>query len=1069
MLVLMCCALFGLLQLVKVNAYYVDRIVSIGASSMTSANPAVDPLGNILMGGYTSNPSVRVYDIHGDLQATITPPGSGNRAFVVKFFPNGTMWWYATMSGDVTLKFINGDSYGHVIVYGKYTQQMNVYDSFGDIVRTFNTTPNGNVFVNSWSNNGTFLWLAKSESQGFQMLGGGSVALSGDILLTVSSGSGTFSMVGSDNISITRSGTSMLMYAIKINLNGTVAWLAKSRTVSFMSILAASVTISNFNGIVAVTGGVRCDEGIQVFNSTDQFVKSYSMSSSNYCSFIIIYDQFGNKPKAIFMRAVQFSVELNGVEIDPASNVYVKCEAEGAQVDILGEDGFTLQAQLMLASSLLSFVAKFSASGAYQWLVQFSLAGTPYYTPAGLWMNSDGLLSFTIGSTSGKMQIRDSAQTNYTVSPMVKSIGRAVVFVDSNGLVQPSPIMPMFVNTDMNALASGFDSNGSTFLSGIFSSADTAIFRDSNNLTCVTRIFTDPNAAFILKYLPGNRIGPCPVTTTTTTTSTTSTTTSTSTTTTTTTTTTSATTTTTTITTTKTLITTTEATLTDDTAIMSMTTTNMLSSGKSMSLAYPQWSSIVSGVESFATWSVSSINSPDTSSGLSGDLKSLSNTATGIISVVTFVRSLSSLSYEIVGTSTVRTTNFNAQFSAVSIRNNMFSDQDITYTTGSGNATLAGAQALNLTLVISLASVAFVICLSLVAWYFLRRYRRKRRLTQKRPTSVISQSTAASATRELPHQQSDLTSVPSVYSAATLMNTTMEIAVPAFMELKEGINFRRINDQLLSRGSQGIVALVDVFYLPTGHWISRSGIRSFVGKFAMQDSSYEVFMQEVALMWKFQQSEYVANLAAFDRLSKVLIMPFFELGALQRLIKGEIATDYTFDMVLQICHDAVAGIDVLHQSFVVHNDIKSANYLVEMRDGKMRLCLTDFGVCTIVDSSKAVTGMEWNSVKGATICYAAPEVLQRLAVPKELWYKRDVYSVSIVINEVLTRQNAWSQLPTEEIIINVTKGMRPSCESQFSHELKCINMIQVIQSAWADDPTLRPLASDLLRSLNELM
>lgn len=67
MLMLMCCALFGLLQLVKVNAYYVDRIVSIGASSMTSANPAVDPLGNILMGGYTSNPSVRVYDIHGDL------------------------------------------------------------------------------------------------------------------------------------------------------------------------------------------------------------------------------------------------------------------------------------------------------------------------------------------------------------------------------------------------------------------------------------------------------------------------------------------------------------------------------------------------------------------------------------------------------------------------------------------------------------------------------------------------------------------------------------------------------------------------------------------------------------------------------------------------------------------------------------------------------------------------------------------------------------------------------------------------------------------------------------------
>ncbi|KAI3643202.1 hypothetical protein MP228_012757 [Amoeboaphelidium protococcarum] len=463
---------------------------------------------------------------------------------------------------------------------------------------------------------------------------------------------------------------------------------------------------------------------------------------------------------------------------------------------------------------------------------------------------------------------------------------------------------------------------------------------------------------------------------------------------------------------------------------MSMTTTNMLSSGKSMSLAYPQWSSIVSGVESFATWSVSSINSPDISSRLSGDLKSLSNTATGIISVVTFVRSLSSLS---------------------------------------GNATLAGSQALNLTLVISLASVAFVICLSLVAWYFLRRYRRKRRLTQKRPTSVTSQSTAASATRELPHQQSDLTSVPSVYSAATLMNTTMEIAVPAFMELKEGINFRRINDKLLSRGSQGIVALVDVFYLPTGHWISRSGIRSFVIKFAMQDSSYEVFMQEVALMWKFQQSEYVANLAAFDRLSKVLIMPFFELGALQRLIKGEIATDYTFDMVLQICHDAVAGIDVLHQSFVVHNDIKSANYLVEMRDGKMRLCLTDFGVCTIVDSSKAVTGLQWNSINGATVRYAAPEVLAKYTMPMELWFKRDIYSVSIVMNEILTRTKAWAQLRLEDVVVNVKQGMRPPSGNQFFNEPRCDNLLQIIDAAWAQDPVSRPHAADLVRVLNELM
>lgn len=58
-------ALLGLLLVVK--AYYVDRIVSIGASSMTIANSAVDPLGNMLMAGHTSDPSIKVYGVNGDV------------------------------------------------------------------------------------------------------------------------------------------------------------------------------------------------------------------------------------------------------------------------------------------------------------------------------------------------------------------------------------------------------------------------------------------------------------------------------------------------------------------------------------------------------------------------------------------------------------------------------------------------------------------------------------------------------------------------------------------------------------------------------------------------------------------------------------------------------------------------------------------------------------------------------------------------------------------------------------------------------------------------------------------
>lgn len=71
------------------------------------------------------------------------------------------MWWYYTLSGGAKLASIGGNALGSTICYGAAKKLMEIYTASGFIVRTMNpTTSNGDVFVISWSNNGSFQWLA---------------------------------------------------------------------------------------------------------------------------------------------------------------------------------------------------------------------------------------------------------------------------------------------------------------------------------------------------------------------------------------------------------------------------------------------------------------------------------------------------------------------------------------------------------------------------------------------------------------------------------------------------------------------------------------------------------------------------------------------------------------------------------------------------------------------------------------------------------------------------------------------------------------------------------------------
>lgn len=137
------------------------------------------------------------------------------------------------------------------------------------------------------------------------------------------------------------------------------------------------------------------------------------------------------------------------------------------------------------------------------------------------------------------------------------------------------------------------------------------------------------------------------------------------------------------------------------------------------------------------------------------------------------------------------------------------------------------------------------------------------------------------------------------------------------------------------------------------------------------------------------------------------------------------------DVILQLAIDVFEALVVIHEAGVVHCDIKSQNYLVELTDGQLRAVLTDFGVCIVLNEASTVAGMALNTVKGKSVSYSAPEVWQSVngqQLTPDYLKKRDVYAGAVILNELLTRQMAWKHprnFSMQEIRQMVLAGERP--------------------------------------------
>src|SRR5262249_12236701 len=123
-----------------------------------------------------------------------------------------------------------------------------------------------------------------------------------------------------------------------------------------------------------------------------------------------------------------------------------------------------------------------------------------------------------------------------------------------------------------------------------------------------------------------------------------------------------------------------------------------------------------------------------------------------------------------------------------------------------------------------------------------------------------------------------------------------------------------------------------------------------------------------------------------------------DLASVVRRI-GRLSPDKATEIARQIC----AGLAAAHERGVIHRDLKPANVML---DGAGKIRITDFGLAGLAAS------IQGEDARARTPAYMAPEQL----ASKEVTTKNDIYSLELILYEILTGKHAFEASTLQELV-----------------------------------------------------
>lgn len=158
------------------------------------------------------------------------------------------------------------------------------------------------------------------------------------------------------------------------------------------------------------------------------------------------------------------------------------------------------------------------------------------------------------------------------------------------------------------------------------------------------------------------------------------------------------------------------------------------------------------------------------------------------------------------------------------------------------------------------------------------------------------------------------------------------------------------------------------------------------------------------------------------------------------------------------------GLQFLHESNIVHRDLKLANCLLVRSEsgGLADVFLADFGL-----ARKRSAESPWIKRQAGSTRWMAPEVL----AGKESDWRSDVWSLGMTIVEMVNRKPPYQNIMVLDVPDHIGKEELPTVNwaeigSQEAHSSELAQLKEIVTRCLKFDPELRPSASELLSLLH---
>ncbi|KAH7523458.1 hypothetical protein FEM48_Zijuj06G0013200 [Ziziphus jujuba var. spinosa] len=218
----------------------------------------------------------------------------------------------------------------------------------------------------------------------------------------------------------------------------------------------------------------------------------------------------------------------------------------------------------------------------------------------------------------------------------------------------------------------------------------------------------------------------------------------------------------------------------------------------------------------------------------------------------------------------------------------------------------------------------------------------------------------------------------------------------------------------------------------------------------LNETMQREFAQEVYIMRKVRHKNVVQFIGACTRHPNLCIVTeYMAGGSMYDFLKEN--SVLPLQSLLRVAIDVSKGMNYLHQSNIIHRDLKAANLLMD-ENGVVKV--SDFGVARVRAQSGVMTA------ETGTYRWMAPEVIEH----KPYDHKADVFSFGVVLWELLAGKLPYENLtPLQAAVGVVQKGLRPKIP-RHAHPI----LVELLERCWLQDPSLRPEFSEIVGILQNM-